>query len=431
MDTFVILIIVVVTLFSVIFIIKRKEKGSNGFHKQVSQDVERVPYSTGSLPKEVGSFEMEVKFEDLPALTETENAALVEVNDKKMLARIYSVIPDTLQAIANAGVVKNYHDASKAAGQLFQAIIPNGAVLDKSRALEGAFRGSFREVQNSFKGHANWILADNSAANGLAVMNVVNVAMGVGSLIVGQYYMNQINNQLDGISDGLNKISDFQDNEYKSKVYALVAEAQKCATFQVEIVENDELRNRELAHLKALEHECVQLLGQANLTLQGFAEEKDLEYVKYEKLVSEAHKWHQYQQILLEVMNKLGDLTYALNLGAASRENCYALYRPYVKQADGALVQLNEWHKDNILRHKIDVASSKRMRNGIEGFFMNIPAVFNNDLHFKKIPKDTVRMIRKQSDGSSAQMHKNEGDLFREDVRLIAKEGKLFFLPKT
>lgn len=112
-----------------------------------------------------------------------------------------------------------------------------------------------------FQGHANLVPVDGIPGKGLATMNVANAAMGVASMVVGQYYMTQINDQLEGIFDGISKIADFQDNEYKSKVFALVAEVQKISTFQLETMENDELRNRELTHLKNLEHECAQLLG--------------------------------------------------------------------------------------------------------------------------------------------------------------------------
>jgi hypothetical protein len=221
--------------------------------------------------------------------------------------------------------------------------------------MEGTFRESFRNVPDSIKGNANWVPVDGSAANGLAAMNVANATMGVASMVVGQYYMTQINDQLEGINDGIVKIADFQNNEYKSKVYALVAEVQKCATFQIETLENEELRNRELAHLKNLEHECAQLLGQANLAIQGFTDNKGLDYEKYEKIVSEANSWYQYQQILLKIMYKIGDLTYALNLGAVSRENSYAMYLPYAKQAEGALEKLNAWHKGNRSKLEIDI----------------------------------------------------------------------------
>ena len=246
--------------------------------------------------------DLAITFDDLPALTEQEESQLVEVKDSQLLARIDNAIPGTLQAVANTGAVHSYQEAAKSAGQLYQAIIPKGAVLDKSRAMEGAVRGSYRDVANSIKGNANWVAVDGKAANNLAAVGVANAAMNVASMVVGQYYMSQINDQLADINAGIEKVADFQQTEFKSKVYALVAEVQKSSTFQVETIENDELRNRELSHLKSLEHECAQLLGQANLSLQDISGKKGLDYDAYEKKIGEAENWFQYQQILLEVM---------------------------------------------------------------------------------------------------------------------------------
>lgn len=374
------------------------------------------------------SHKMTVTFDSLPALTKTEESRLVEVKNEKILARIDSAVPGTLQAIANTAAVKEYSEAAKAAGQLYQAIIPKGAVLDKSRAMEGAFRGSYREVANSIKGQANWVAVDNGAANKLAAMNVANGAMGAAAMVVGQYYMTQINDQLEDISSGIEKIADFQQNEFKSKVYALVAEVQKSSTFQVETIENNELRNRELQHLKTLEHECAQLLGQVNLSLQDIAGNSGVDYDKYEKLIGEAELWLQYQQILLEVMYKISDLTYVPNLGAISRENSYALYLPYAKQSEGALLKLGDWHKENAEKHQISLDDSRRKRQGIEGFFMGALGVFNDDLNYKKMSDRTVSLITHQGEGKIIAAPAQD-DLFQDDVRLVAKDGKLYYLP--
>lgn len=87
------------------------------------------------------------------------------------------------------------------------------------------------------------------AQKGTAVVaNSVAAAMGVASMVVGQYYMTQINTELGVISDGISQIADFQ----------------------TEILENDELRLSKIAQLDSLEEKCTQLLGQANLTLAGF-----------------------------------------------------------------------------------------------------------------------------------------------------------------
>ena len=374
--------------------------------------------------------DLAITFDDLPALTEQEESQLVEVKDSQLLARIDNAIPGTLQAVANTGAVNAYQEAAKSACQLYQAIIPKGAVLDKSRAMEGAVRGSYRDVANSIKGNANWVAVDGKAANNLAAVGVANAAMNVASMVVGQYYMSQINDQLADINAGIEKVADFQQTEFKSKVYALVAEVQKSSTFQVETIENDELRNRELSHLKSLEHECAQLLGQANLSLQDISGKKGLDYDAYEKKIGEAENWFQYQQILLEVMYKISDLSYALNLGAISRENSYALYLPYAKQSEGTLAKLNEWHDEHVKRLEINVEESRRKRQGVEGFFMGALGLFNDDFNYKKMSQSTIARIEHQAENASTVKGIEDDDLYQEDVRLIAKDGKLFYLPQ-
>lgn len=374
--------------------------------------------------------ELAITFDDLAALTKQEESQLVEVKDSQLLARIDNAIPGTLQVVANTGAVHAYQEAAKSAGQLYQAIIPKGTVLDKSRAMEGAVRGSYRDVANSIKGNASWVAVDGKAANNLATVGVANAAMNVASMVVGQYYMSQINGQLEDINAGIEKLSDFQQTEFKSKVYALVAEVQKSSTFQVETIENDELRNRELSHLKSLEHECAQLLGQANLSLQEISGKKGLDYDEYEKKIGEAESWFQYQQILLEVMYNISDLTYALNLGALSRENSYALYLPYAKQSEGTLAKLNEWHDEHVKRLKINVEEGRRKRQGVEGFFMGALGLFNDDFNYKKMSQSTIARIEHQAEHASTVKGAEEDDLYQEDVRLIAKDGKLYYLPQ-
>ena len=427
MEPYIIIVLIIVVAIAVIMFFKKRNRVAPS--EETGESTGLSIRDKDALSK-VGKCEMTIKFDDLPALTDDEETRLVEVTDKKLLAKIDSAVPGTLQAVVNTGAVKAYQDAAKNMGQLYQAIIPKGAVLDKSRAMEGAVRGSYREVANSIKGQANWLAVDNGAANKLAAMNVANAAMGAAAMVVGQYYMTQINDQLEDISSCIEKLADFQQNEFKSKVYALVAEVQKSSTFQVETMENNELRNRELQHLKSLEHECAQLLGQVNLSIQDISGNKGVDYDKYEKLIGEAELWFQYQQILLEVMYKISDLTYALNMGAISRENSYALYLPYAKQSEGALHKLTDWHKDNAERLEISLDDSRRKRQGVEGFFMGALGWINDDFNYKKISKRTVELIAHQGEGSTVTLP-SEDDLYQEDVRLVAKDGKLFYLPSA
>ena len=102
-------------------------------------------------------------------------------------------------------------------------------------------------------------------------------------MIVGQYYMTQINAELGEISDGISKISDFQNNEYRSRVFSLVTHVKKITDFQVEILENQELRFSKISQIDSLEEECTRLLGQANLALAGYTKKTNLDYDAYER----------------------------------------------------------------------------------------------------------------------------------------------------
>ena len=174
---------------------------------------------------------LSIKFEDLPALTEAEEARLVEVRDNKLIAKVDLVIPGTFQVISNTVAIHNYNQALQSAGPLYHAVIPKGAVLSQSRSMDGAVRAIYHDGKN-ISGHANLVAVDGNMGNGLSAVGMTNAAMGIASMIVGQYYMTQISNRLDIISNGIKQIADFQDNEYKSKVYALIAEIQKSSTFQ-------------------------------------------------------------------------------------------------------------------------------------------------------------------------------------------------------
>ncbi len=374
--------------------------------------------------------ELPVRFEEVTALSEVDDSKLVEVKDNNLLARIDSVVPGAAQAVANFGAVKAYHEAAESAGQLYKVIIPKGAVLDKSRAMEGAVRGSYRNVPGSIKGNANWVAVDNKAAEGLAKVGSATAIMNVASMVVGQYYMTQINDQLDSINASIDKIAEFQETEYKSKVLALVAEMQKASTFQIETMESNELRNRELMHLRTLEHECAELLGQANLSLQGVCDSSDIDYQKYEGKVKTAEKWFQCQQILLKVMNQIAELSYSMNLGAISRKNSFALLEPYVKQANDTLNMLSDWHTGVCEKLEIDTEEQRRKRQGIEGFVMGALGIINDDFNYKKVSGTMINRIEQQT-GSEVSRALIDSDLFQEDVNLIAKNGKLYYLPIT
>lgn len=375
-----------------------------------------------------GDNELNIRIEMLSAEAIDDDTKLVEITDSKVLAHVNNLVPGFVK-VGNA--VNNVAQAVQATNGevLYRAVIPAGAKLTNSKALEGAVRGIYHGA-DGIKGHANFMAVKAQKATA-AVANTVATAMGVASMVVGQYYMTQINAELGEISDGISQIRDFQDNEYRSRVFSLVAHVKKIADFQTEILEKDELRLSKIAQLDSLEEECTQLLGQANLTLEGFAKKTGLDYEAYKKALGNAQNWFMYQKSLLDVLYKISDLRYTLHLGAVSREQCVALLPTYTKQVSDTQERLTAWHDGTTQRLGIEIDKLRRKRAGFDSVIHRIPGIFNDDSKFRSIEKETATMISAQASGREVLPTSDTSELYAEDVQLISKNGKLYYLPEN
>lgn len=415
------IIIVVVLVTSMVISKKSKKNASDVVNEGVRHIEEKTEVQL--VPSENELQELVIQMEILPAATIPDENKLVEISDSRVLTHVNNLIPGLAQV---GNVVNNAVQAAQGNGEvLYRAIIPVGAKLTDSKAMGGAVRGIYHGA-DGIRGHANLVAVE--AQKGTAVVaNTAAAAMGVASMVVGQYYMTQINAELGEISDGISKIADFQDNEYRSRVFSLVAHVKKIADFQIEILENTELRLSKISQLDSLEEECTQLLGQANLALVGYTDKNNLDYDAYEKELTEVQNWYMYQKSLLDMINKISELRYTLYLGAVSREHCVALLPTYTNQVAETQKRLTGWHQTTTERLGIDISEVRRKRAGFDGVIHFLPGLFNDNLKFRTIEKDTARMIEKQS---ASNIHEYDtSDLYAEDVQLISKDGKIYYLP--
>ena len=415
------IIIVVVLVTSMVISKKSKKNASDVVNEGVRHIEEKTEVQL--VPSENELQELVIQMEILPAATIPDENKLVEISDSRVLTHVNNLIPGLAQV---GNVVNNAVQAAQGNGEvLYRAIIPAGAKLTDSKAMGGAVRGIYHGA-DGIRGHANLVAVE--AQKGTAVVaNTAAAAMGVASMVVGQYYMTQINAELGEISDGISKIADFQDNEYRSRVFSLVAHVKKIADFQIEILENTELRLSKISQLDSLEEECTQLLGQANLALVGYTDKNNLDYDAYEKELTEVQNWYMYQKSLLDMINKISELRYTLHLGAVSREHCVALLPTYTNQVAETQKRLTGWHQTTTERLGIDISEVRRKRAGFDGVIHFLPGLFNDNLKFRTIEKDTARMIEKQS---ASNIHEYDtSDLYAEDVQLISKDGKIYYLP--
>ncbi len=369
--------------------------------------------------------EFTIQLEMLPAETFQNKNELVEIKDSYILARVNNLIPGLVQV---GNVTNNAIQAVQRNKEvLYRAILPAGEKLYKSKSMLGAVRGFYRGA-DGIKGHANLIPVE--AQEGTAIVgNAVGTAMGVAALVVGQYYMSQINSELEKISDGITKIADFQDNEYRSSVFSLVAHVKKIADFQGEILENNELRLSKISQLNRLEEKCTQLLGQANVSLVGNAGKNDLDYSSYEKVIQKTQQWFTYQKALLEILYKMTDLKYTLHFGAVSREYCVALLPAYTNQVTETRERLSGWHQETMKRLGIEISETRRKRDGLDSVVHFVPSLINEDYKYRKMEESTARLIQAQTQGIYDVYGLDTTNFYEEDVQLVFGEGKVYYLP--
>ena len=431
---------VIVLIIGVIFFLKRRKQShrsenSAGENTDINTDIDTDIHME---PEEPPAEEKPpaIPVEMLPAEAIPDKSKLVEITDPMLLARIDQLIPGLLQAgaaaenvlQAGAAAVNSAVQAVPDSGEvLYRAIIPAGTQLAESQNMEGAVRG-FYHGADGIGGHAELLPVESQTETSIAV-NTAAAAMGVASIVVGQYYMTRLNKELGEISEGISQITDFQDNEYRSRVFSVISHVKTMADFQMEILENTELRLSKISQADSLEEECTKLLGQTNFTLAGFTRKTGLDYAEYEYEVGKAQSWHRYQKALLDVLYSISELKYALHLGTVSREQCEAIVSTYTKQAEDTQILLSQWHHENLQRFGIDTDESRRKRSGFDGMLYFLPGLLYDDLNFKSIRKSTAEMIEEQLTGHEEKDSQDTSDLFARDVQLIFQDGKLYYLP--
>lgn len=371
-----------------------------------------------------GKNEITVKLNELPALTEQEQFSLVEIEDKNVISRIMSAVPEAAKVVANSAVAAEGLQLAKSG--VYMAKLPSGAQLVKSQEMQGAVRGFFKSG-STIKGQANFLSVDGTMEK-IAQMNLANVAMGAASMVVGQYYMKQINTELLSVNNGISKLTDFQDNEYKSKVLALSMQVKRIADYKTEIIENAELRKEEILRLQTMEKDCMELLAQANLTVEQLCGHEFASYDSYCDKVSEIAKWQQYQKALIELMYMIADLNYVLHLGAMSQDQAYVTYTSMYNQTSKMIERLHKWHTIHTKKFGVDVDRAVLERKGLDALLHKPLGLIDEGHNYKKMSKNEVVNIRNQVNTQVENRLTATRDLFDEDVRVVFKEGKVFYL---
>ncbi len=416
-----ILALIILVVILIIFLFKKpKEKYIE--EPQITQ-ITREVIINPELEDDNEQYELIIPIEKLPMNIKYPENRLIKITDNSVVARISQTIPDIATTLA-----KTINNNALKKMEMYKAVIPTGANLTKSKQMEGAVRGFYKDAKG-IQGHANLVKVDTtkiSKAGNLA--NSAAGIMNVGSLVVGQYYMTEINDKLESMKHDIGKISDFQDKEFKSRILSLIDRVSIITEFSSDILENDELRKTKLHTLEDLDGEGTQLLYQVNLTLDDIINKNSkIDFKYYKETVQEISKLVQYQNILIPLISELSRLKYILGKGDVSSQMCYSMFDKYHSKSLEIKNSLVNWHTKQMETYGIDLELNRRLKKGVEGIVSNIPGAFDKRWRFKQLEEELAFCINGQINSRPTEIQKPR-NLYEEDVEIIIKDGDYYYL---
>lgn len=365
---------------------------------------------------------LSVLMETLPSVREIDRDKLIEITDPTILARVDSLVP----TIGMTGI--NIGNAVKQSSEtLYKVVLTGGGQLVDSRAIAGAKR-AISMGKDGIAEHANLFEVKPDSLG--KVLNVGTSALNVASMIVGQYYMQQVDTKIATISTCVKEISETLEIEYKSKVASLVESVYNASKYQIANISNEELREHEISNVQELRKDCQTLLNHAETKLEALVAEKYIDYNSYENAIKEIEKWRQYQAILLQLLYQINTLDFALYLGRKTKEHCFGSFGIHKVKEESLHEAIVSWHDKQCTLLKIDVEEARRKHTGLLGLLEKPIGLINKELIYKQLSSDTVRLIKSQT----ADLVKNNvssDNCFEEDVEIYIINGKKYYLPQN
>lgn len=377
---------------------------------------------------------LHLSYSPLPTESSLSNSNLTPIKDPIIIGRLITLAPEIGNLILYSSIKKDLKKV-KPNETIYKAILEDGAELFDSKNTTGTKRGGYlnsnKELrQAEFKPVNDEIDGSIKKVNGKQVTSsIFNVA----SLIVGQYYISQISSKLNKISDNINKIEQFQENEYVSKITTLLKEVKKLNTFQFSTLTDKELCKEKILLLTDLEKECSQLLDQAIITINNLLSKKPIDFKSYEETTLQIEKWRKYQLVLLDILHQISLLGQIFSAKKHSHEESFCIFNQCLEQCKLTFEKLKSFHSDQQEKFKINI-STKTISNGlIAKGVASVVGIFAEEVKDKierrNLPQKTAEIIIAQMTPLDYATQK-EPFPFNEPVELIIKDGEIYYLPK-
>ncbi|WP_461218067.1 hypothetical protein [Lapidilactobacillus salsurivasis] len=363
-------------------------------------------------------------------LSQQQEKRLAPIKDAMLIARINAAFPALITVAQHASATGAKQLSNT--GDLYRINIPAGSELAHVKNNPTTFRG-FTRKNGKIAHQATLTKVDSTTINQTTNLtpsgDVFAAVMAVGSLIVNEYYLDEINTKLTDINNTLQEVSEFQKREFKSHILALITRTGEISQFSLEISGNRNLTQRKLQVLETLETEVTQLLQQVNLTVTDLiTQNPTVNYDQYQALTSEFATLTSYQNALMALIAKIGELHYLLGQGEVSKALATAALTDYTKLTQTNAQALVNWHETQIDHLKIQLDHNRLNKSGFQGLVAKPLGLFKEDLNYKPLAPGLRATIQAQLHGDHSSAQQNLAN-FESNVELIARDDQYYYLP--
>ena len=311
-------------------------------------------------------------------------------NPKKTL--LYNIIPNSAIIYKNIQSAKKVFNPKKSFFSTTDSGTPNMIIDKKTNTLMGT-----QMVNGKFTKQTRFLNEDKMIKMQQGKNFLVNAGFNATSMVVGQYYMAEINDKLERIQQEISWISNYLDSEYQGKLAYIVSKIKEIIDNKIEILNNEYSRDKRYSEVLDLETNCAVLLGQANNIIKENKNYDENDYRRYEEKVREINKWLTRQKILQRLLLEIGNLRYILANGNETSKLSHTQYNTYLEQTNKINEELANWHRRNFETLGIDI--EKRRRKG-DFFDIRIFAfrMINEEWAYDRIEDDVLNIINKQTE---------------------------------
>lgn len=434
------LIIIIITFCSMCFVlyvlyIKIKNKKEKLFNNANIDDLNNnVLINDSNLSNEITDSAQHqiIPVVQLPTNYEVNENLIYEITSPKLLSRISSLSPTIVNALGKTRAVSTTVSTT-IKGDFYKVTLEKGGKLIKVKG-DASFYRAMSKVGNNINEHAKLskiqpeTLTKTKKSTSLATSATANI-MNVASLVVGQYYMSEVNTKLEGIEKSITDITNFQQRKFKSQIRSLLANISDMSIFSEEFFEDDTIRNNKLLHLQQLKEQTTQLLEQVNLSLEEDMQKKGkINFKIYKDSVEEFESLVFFQKTLLKLLYEIGRLTFIFGKGKLSRESSLSLYQSYKDISENVRKKLISWQKKQIEQHKIILEDYKFRKKGFEGAISNVTGLIKDEWRYSKLDFNLANKVNNQLLISKSENTEEEINLYKENTHLLIRSGKTYLL---